>query len=239
MKELYRKLNLTHLLPLAIYFVIYLLWFRIIQSIPRAHYTVLTIPADGLIPFVDVFIVPYISWFVYVPMYVFILYFTDREAYDRLATCLIIGMTAFLLISTLWPNCQVLRLEQMPRKNVFTFLVELIWSLDSPRNLFPSIHVFNTVAVWISARSSHSAFFARPRRRHVLTIWCVLICLSTMLVKQHSVTDVSGALVLMLILYVPVFRQGRYFRFRHFLSAQDRRQELLDALARGEAGEEI
>ena len=54
-------------------------------------------------------------------------------------------------------------------------------------------------------------------------IWSVLIILSTMFIKQHSLLDVLAAFLMAGILYVFVFRYGMVFRFDGWNSAVERR----------------
>ena len=52
--------------PMALYVLIYFIWFTILEHITRLHYAVIYSPLDSLIPFVPAFIVPYYLWFAYV-----------------------------------------------------------------------------------------------------------------------------------------------------------------------------
>ena len=56
-----------------------------------------------------------------------------------------IGMTISMMICTFYPNGTDLRVEVDPNKNVFCYLVQMIHNSDTPANVFPSIHVYNSV----------------------------------------------------------------------------------------------
>ena len=177
MKRYYEKYK--HIIPLAIFGVIYVLWFYLLEHRTNVQYMVVHMNIDDYIPFCEYFVVPYLLWFAYVPAVLGYLFFKDRRNYDRCAVFLCTGMLIFLVISTFIPNIQHLRLHTMPRHNVFTVLVSQLWQTDTPTNLFPSIHVYNSLGAhfavmnnetlsgkkWVRRGSSRSGrpYFSRPR----------------------------------------------------------------------------
>ena len=208
---------------MALYTAVYLLWFRLVEALPRSSYQVIELALDRKIPFVEEFVLPYVSWFAFVPLGVLLLLKYDREMYDRAVTFLMTGMTVFLLVSTLFPNMQFLRPFILPRENVFTKLIGLLWMVDTPTNVSPSIHVFNTLAILVMIWKSRAKELKGLRLRLMWTVWGALIILSTMFIKQHSLLDVLAAFLLAGILYVFVFRYGMVFRFDGWNSAVERR----------------
>lgn len=134
-----------------------------------------------------------------------IFFFKDKEDYYKTCTFLFTGMTIFLIISTLWPNGHHLRPYVMPRDNIFTDMVALLWRTDTPTNLWPSIHVYNSLGAHFAI--VHSKQFAnRKGIRLTSLVLCVSIILSTMLIKQHSVFDVLTAFGLAAVMYAVVYR---------------------------------
>lgn len=202
-----------HLWPMLFYLVLYLIWFHIVEAIPRSHYLAITLPADRVIPFLEIFVIPYMSWFLFVAIGITGCYFADRDTYDSLATSLMIGMTVFLFVSTFLPNRQPLRLIEMPRDNVFTRMIARLWMTDTPTNVWPSIHVFNTAAVEMAILKSDYLPFRKMGIRAALTVWSVLIILSTVFIKQHSLFDMLTALLLIAVCYIRIYREDAAFRF--------------------------
>lgn len=196
------------------YMLLYMVWFHILETVRRDHFYIVEMPIDRKIPFVEAFVVPYFSWFVYVAAWCITLYYFDRDAYDRLSTYMMVGMTVFLLVSTFLPTKQNLRLAAMPRNNVFTHMVESLWRTDTPTNVCPSIHVFNTVCILAMVLTSTSPCLKKAAVRVGITIWSIFICLSTMFIKQHSFFDVVMAILMMLIITVFIYCFGFVFRFR-------------------------
>ena len=130
--------------------------------------------------------------------------FTSREEFYRASAYMFIGMSICLFICTIWPNGQDLRIEEFNKDNVLTSLMGYIYSADTNTNIFPSIHVFNSVGAVIIIYKSHILKNIRWVKIGSI-ILSTLIILSTMFLKQHSVMDVLGGLALSAIMYIPVY----------------------------------
>lgn len=181
--------------PMIVYIVFYFVCFRLLESAHRISYHVIHTPVDDMIPFAEIFVVPYLVWFPYMFLLVTYLYICDRKSYYRTARILCAGMTLMLVISLLFPNIQNLRPAVMPRDNIFTRMILRLYAADTPTNIFPSIHVFNTLAVIFGLSGSRTALGRSWTGKVMYVTVGVLIILSTMLIKQHSLWDVAFAFV--------------------------------------------
>lgn len=186
-----------------LYILIYMPWFMYLEK-NVVTYTSMHTALDDKIPFCEYFIVPYLLWFIFIPAVFIFLFFTSKEEYYRLSAFLFIGMTICLTICTIWPNGQELRQNFQVDKNVFTQIVALIYQTDTNTNVFPSIHVFNSVGACIAVCKSERLYNKKMIKAATI-ILTVLICLSTVFLKQHSVLDVIGGLVLASIMYTFVY----------------------------------
>lgn len=189
-----------------LYGFIYFPWFFYLEQQVTHGYSLIQIPFDKQIPFIEYFIVPYFAWFLFVAGTVLYFFFTDTHDFYRLTAFLIIGMTLFLIISTLFPNGQALRPTTFARDNVFVDMVKNLYLTDTPTNVFPSIHVYNSIACYIAIRRSErlQQYKWVQRASFILT---VLIILSTMFLKQHSIIDGIGAGVVAIIVYFFVYAE--------------------------------
>ena len=126
------------------------------------------------------------------------------------------GMTIFLVISTIYPNGHYLRPTTFARDNVFVHMVKCLYATDTATNLFPSIHVYNSIAVNLAVWHSEN-FRDKKVIRIGSAVLMVSIILSTMFLKQHSVSDVCCALVMnagtCMLLYRPA-KAGNALRTR-------------------------
>ncbi len=218
-KKFYERYR--HAIPLIVYGVIYLTWFCHLEKTVTKQYTVIHMALDDVIPFCEVFVIPYFLWFAYIAAVVLYFFFKDKDDYYRTCVFLFTGMTVFLIISTLFPNGHHLRPYVMPRDNIFTRLVQFLYSTDTPTNLWPSIHVYNSLGAHFAiVKSKH--FENRKGIKVASFILSTSIILSTMFIKQHSLFDVLTAFGLSAIMYLVVYRYDIVLAIRHRLKRDDR-----------------
>lgn len=202
-----------HAIPLIIYGIIYLAWFGHLEK-TIDHYKIIHVALDDYIPFCELFVIPYFLWFFYVAVVIAYFFFKDKDDYYKSCTFLFTGMTIFLLISTLWPNGQNLRPAIMPRDNIFTHMLAMLYQTDTPTNLWPSIHVYNSLGCHFAImKSTH---FEKKRGIRIASlILCSSIIMATMFIKQHSVYDVTTAFIMATIMYLIVYRSDLILNIRH------------------------
>ncbi|MDO4805494.1 MAG: phosphatase PAP2 family protein [Lachnospiraceae bacterium] len=211
-----KEQNVPHIFPFILYLIGYMFVFRYLETVHRTGYVDVSSELDKMIPFCEAFIVPYLSWFFFQAVWVVLVFVIDRKTYDQLTTMLMIGMTVFLVVSFLVPTRLSLRPYSIPRNNVFVKWCLALWKLDTPTNVWPSIHVFNTTALMMTLFTSANRFLKKKIVQISVVFWCVMIILSTMFLKQHSIGDVISALVLNGISYVMVYQAGWSLRFREW-----------------------
>ena len=212
-----------HAIPLIIYGVIYMAWFGHLERTVTNHYKIIHVALDDHIPFCEVFVIPYLLWFAYVAVVVMYFFFRDKDDYFRTCTFLFTGMTVFLLVSTLWPNGHHLRPYIMPRDNVFTHLVATLYKADTPTNLWPSIHVYNSLGCHIAVMKSRRLEKHKGIRIGSF-ILCVSIIMSTMFIKQHSAFDVLTAFIMGAVMYGIVYQSDVLINFYHGLHKRHKRK---------------
>ncbi len=198
--------KMKHVWFVFVYAVFYFVNFILLER-RETDYHLISCPLDEMIPFCEWFIIPYLLWFVYIT--VFLIWFSlgpcSSGEYHRYGFYICTGMTLFLLISWVWPNGLNLRPEVFPRNNVLTTLVKALYFTDTSTNVFPSLHVFNSVATCIAIWDSHY-FRKKYFVRWSTLILTILIVLSTMFLKQHSVIDVMGGLIMAWVLWFIYYR---------------------------------
>lgn len=189
----------TSLLVIGTYMIAYMIAFYFLEN-RSCFYFVVNFKLDAYIPFCEYFIVPYILWFPYVGLTVLWLCLKDKEESIHLVSFLILGMTVFIIISTLIPNGHNLRPHSFTRDNFFIDVIKKLYIIDTSTNVVPSIHVYNSLAIIISVwrtrlLNSHKII------RFILILLGVSIICSTVLIKQHSMLDVIVAFFLSAIFY--------------------------------------
>lgn len=202
-----KNIRQKHIWLIALYGIFYLIGFRILEKNITKGYHEIHMPIDDAIPFCEFFIIPYFLWFFYIAVTVIYFTFFQEEVreYYQLIISLAIGMTLFLIISWLYPNGQNLRPVVFERKNLFVDLVRHLYRIDTPTNILPSIHVFNSVVCYLAIDRCKALKKHKAVRQGALVL-TVLIVLSTMFLKQHSVFDVTCALVLNAVVYFALYQ---------------------------------
>ena len=189
---------------LMLYWLIYLPWFAHLEKTVTTHFHVIHMKLDDYIPFCEYFIIPYFLWFAYVAWGIVYFYLKNKDEYFKLCAVLFTGMTIFLIISAVYPNGHYLRPVTFERDNIFTEMVKWLYSTDTSTNLFPSIHVYNSLA--ISMAVLHADNFKKNYPvRIITTTLTTSIVLATMFLKQHSVFDVITAILLAVFMYSIVY----------------------------------
>ncbi len=189
---------------MLIYFLIYMPWFSWLNvyTPTRDHLFEMNSTLDALIPFNELFVIPYFLWFAYIAAGYVFLFFNNRSDFLRMCSFLYIGMTTCLIIYMIFPNYQALRVDYdtLGRENILIDAIKMLQAGDSPHDVFPSIHCLNSIGMNIALAKNHWC------KKHPwvivgVTVLSISICLSTVFVKQHSILDFFGAVVLSIPLY--------------------------------------
>ena len=172
-----------------LYILVYLPWFFLLERHVTTHYHVIQTKLDEWIPFNEFFIIPYLMWFAFIAAAFLYFFFKDVPGFYKMA---------------IFPNGQDLRPAVFARDNIFVDMVRVLYRADTCTNVFPSLHVFNSLGVCIAVHES------RELKKHPCVCWGAyvlagLIILSTMFLKQHSILDVIGAGVMACVLYQFVY----------------------------------
>ena len=185
------------------YFPFYLLGFVLVEQVVEPRY-IIWCPLDDLIPFCEYFIVPYATWFVELAVIPLLLLKYDRKQYYYLCAVMFTGMTLCLGLYLIFPNGLDLRVE-ITRQNIFADLVRLIQAVDTPTNVCPSIHVASAMAMDLAI--CRSVLGQRRWVRMLANSVLLLICLSTVFLKQHSVIDIFWGVAVTAVLHLVFSRR--------------------------------
>lgn len=213
----YRKLRLNNLrspefshLLLLLFWPIYGILFWLAETGFSGHgfyenYTPIYCPLDDMIPFCEIFVIPYYIWFAFIVGMLLYTMLFDAAAFRKMMWIVILTYTATIIIYYIFPNCQELRpdLESLGRDNIFIDIARNLYDFDTNTNVCPSIHVLGSMAVFMPSWNT----------KHMTSWWCrtimfilnILICFSTVFLKQHSIIDVFASFALCAIVYPIIF----------------------------------
>ncbi len=164
----------------------------------------MTTAPDRMLPFAPMWSLVYVAAFGYwIVSYVVLA--RGEDWYSLMASAVLAKLccgVCFLLLPT------TMERPALDGAGLGAGLLKVIYTLDPPRDLFPSIHCLES---WIC--------FGGLRRRGDIPAWwkgislgcCILICVSTLLIRQHVLMDVAGGL----LLGVGALRLGRKASLGH------------------------
>lgn len=192
----------------ALYAFIYVPWFLYLEKHVTTNFHVIYSPIDDHIPFLEYFIVPYLLWFLFIGATILYFFFTDAKQFYKLMTMLCIGMTLFLVISTIYPNGLNLRPTEFVRDNLFVDLVKKLYHTDTSTNVLPSLHVYNSLCAQIAIMKC-PALQKRIWIQNSTLVLTILIVMATVFLKQHSIIDVIAAFIMAGGLYAIVYGMAK------------------------------
>ena len=195
----YRKLRLSnitseeyrHLLLLlgwVGYFIMYYLTERLIPA--EDCYPVHSF-LDDLIPFCEGFVIPYVGWYLLIVVSLGYSLVYNVENFKGLQTYIIVTQIVAMFCYIVFPTRQDLRPEVFPRDNFLTDVVALLYRFDTNTGVCPSLHVAYSLGIasaWLKEKSAGIA------AKTVVVVFVILVCLSVVFIKQHSVVDIFAAI---------------------------------------------
>lgn len=207
------------LFVMGIYAVFYLIAFAYLEQRTGAVHEI-HFGLDAYIPFCEIFIIPYLMWFGYVAFTVCFLCIKDKAESEKLVAFLMMGMTIFIVVSALYPNGHHLRPAMFPRDNVFTRMIAVLYAADTPTNVLPSIHVYNSVAIMIAVKRSECFKGHKIISMFMYALGVSIIC-ATVLIKQHSMVDVILAFILSGLIYSICYKTEKSTEKRYSFSIKN------------------
>lgn len=163
---------------------------------PHRGASLMVTKVDQMIPFLSVFVVPYLFWNVFNYFFLAYLCFKDRNTYYITLVSMVIASLISYSIFYLFPT--TVPRPKLVGNDLFTSAVANIYKTDAPYNCFPSIHVLYTYfymkAISVSKiKTKFNSLF--------IYILGVLIILSTFFIKQHVIADAVSSIILGSLVY--------------------------------------
>lgn len=193
----------SHLKLLFGWVVYFSSYFLTENLIPLENCHVIHCWLDDLIPFTEAFVIPYVLWYLLVAgsLLYFLLYNVD--SFKKLSIFIMITQAVAVAVYILYPSRHELRPAVFPRENVFTWVISLIYAFDTPSGILPSLHVgysLGIASVWCKEKEAGLLW------KLLIVAFVILVCLSTMFIKQHSAMDVLAALPMGLLAEIILYR---------------------------------
>lgn len=167
------------------------------KQIPK-EFNILHYAIDDKIPFLPIFIIPYIVWYIYVPLPSVYLFLKDRVYFRKQMIAMFSGAFVCGIIFLIYPTMIDFR-PSGEGKGILLWLTRIIYRNDTPpANCFPSLHCYEALVVHLTT------FTFGPLKKKIPIriasfVLMVLICASTLFVKQHSFVDAIGGCLIAII----------------------------------------
>lgn len=195
----YRRLrpsNITspeyrHLLWLLGWVGYFVLYFLTENLIPLSHCRPMHSPLDDLIPFCEWFVIPYVGWYLLIVFSLLYFALYNPENFKNLQKYIIITQVVAMICYIVFPTRQDLRPTEFSQSNFLTDVLQVIYSFDTNTGVCPSLHVAYSLGIastWLREKS------ASKKAKSFVVVFVLLVCLSVVFVKQHSVIDIYAAL---------------------------------------------
>lgn len=161
----------------------------------RYHYD-MTTPLDEKIPFLSWTIIFYVGfYFLWIYNYLAATRQNADEGY-RFFSAEFLAKTACLIFFVLIPTTNIR--PEFSCQNIFDQLTKLIYRLDTPENLFPSLHCMAGWFCVIAVRDNETV----PKAYRIFTYLFVMATfVSTLTTKQHVIVDTVSGIALAEICY--------------------------------------
>ena len=210
MKFLKRIIPSYSIIPaLSIAVVGFLVYFATKMITDGGHHYDISLPIDHKFPFIPVFVIFYIlSYVQWVTGYLTIAREEENFALRAISAEIIakfICLAIFLILPTTMARPEIVG------NDIFSKLTGLIYSADTPTNLFPSIHCLES---WIIFRTSFGLKRVGRWITPVYAVFALLVFLTVLFIRQHLILDIpAGIMVGELSLYISRrFKTERVFK---------------------------
>ncbi len=150
---------------------------------------------DILLPFVPIFVWPYISLFP-VTFLTFVLLVKRHFVFKIAIISSIIALAISIFFYLMLPSMYLLRPDIHESDSLSLMLCSLIYQYDLTNNSFPSLHVAYACILYLVTQISVYSHLVWLRLSYML--WMMLVILSTLLIKQHHIIDVLGGILVAL-----------------------------------------
>ena len=162
---------------------------------------------DDIIPFCEYFVIPYVFWYALIVISLLYFAFYNVDSFKKLQKYIIITQIVAMVVYITFPTRQDLRPTEFANDNIFTGMVGYLYSFDTSTGVCPSLHVAYSMGIastWVKEKGVSKWWKA------FVVFAVIMICLSTMFIKQHSAVDFFAALPVCVLAEIIIF--GKYWK---------------------------
>lgn len=171
------------------------------------HYD-LTLAVDRMIPVIPAFVIIYLGCYLFWIVNYILIVRQGKEHCMRFVTADILSRLVCAAVYLLLPTTNVR--PHLVGTDVWTEALRMVYSMDAPTRLFPSIHCLVSWFCYIGIRGQKHV----PKAyQYFSCLFALLVCVSTLVTKQHYVVDTFGGILLAEAMYYLAHHTELYRRF--------------------------
>ena len=175
--------------------LVQVLWYFLLNNY-QTNSHLIHIPLDDKIPYVKEFVIFYVMWYGYIVFaHIWTFFHTKR---DFLVMCCLIflGNLISMIVCTAYPSMHDLRPDDAVMGNSFlSDIVRWLYGTENPYCILPSMHCMLAIVITVGLIFS-DGLKGNLFVKIACPIYTVLVMLSTVFIKQHSIVDVFAAMIL-------------------------------------------
>jgi len=156
----------------------------------------LTSTLDNRIPFIEEWVVIYLVCYIFWIINYILITREGKEEWFRFAFADMLSRLICGIFFIVLPTTNIR--PMVPGNDIFSWLMRFVYSVDPPRNLFPSIHCLASWFCFVGIRRSKKVPFWY---KAFSCIFAILVCLSTQFTKQHYLIDIAGGILIAELCY--------------------------------------
>lgn len=164
---------------------------------------------DNIIPFCVYFIIPYCFWYLlifYIPYYY---YKKDKDLFNKFYVSYVLIIIIANIFYLVYPST-VIRPE-VSGNGILYWITNVIFTIDTPAiNCFPSLHCGVITLMLLSSLESNKL---SNNHKLFMGVCMLIICASTLFIKQHAFIDAIGGITLTTIVYLLISKCNKLLNY--------------------------
>jgi membrane-associated phospholipid phosphatase len=173
---------------------------------------------DRQVPFVKEWIIIYFICYVFWAINYILITREGKESCYRFAFADLLSRLICGIFFILLPTTNIR--PTVYGDDIFSILMRFLYTIDSPTNLFPSIHCLVSWYCFIGLRKSKKVPFWYKVFSLIFTL---LVCASTQFTKQHYLIDIAGGILIAEICYYIAWHTPIYIGIGKIFTVAERR----------------
>ncbi|MEG2182397.1 MAG: phosphatidic acid phosphatase [Oscillospiraceae bacterium] len=213
------KIPYYTVIPILFTFFEALLFYRIPMDLcEKLYHYDFTTAFDRAVPLIPWTEVIYLSFAVFLGVNYALVGTISKEAFYRLFAADMVGRVISMLIFIFLPTTNVR--PEIVVTDLFTWVLNLVYTVDMPANLLPSVHCLVTWFAFIALLGKNNKI--KTWYKVFSFVYAMLIFISTMTTKQHIYYDVLLGAFIAQVVYMLRGKFGFYRIFERIFTKINR-----------------